>query len=126
MSDPGKGHETRDLNLRAVVLFAVGLLLVGLATHWMVARLFKGLQHREDRKDVPAPPDASRELPPEPRLEEISTATLGALRRREEQELGTYAWVDRPRGIVRVPIERAMQILLQRGLPARRTTGANQ
>ena len=32
---------------------------------------------------------------------------------RKEQELGSYGWVDRDRGVVRIPIDRAMDLVEQ-------------
>jgi hypothetical protein len=106
-------HELRDLNLRVVGLFAVGLLLFGLATHAMVGWLFRSLDRR-------APPRSERVgEAPLPHLEETPGLQLGAIRRREERELQSYGWIDRDRGVVRIPIERAMQLLLERRNPPR-------
>jgi hypothetical protein len=41
------------------------------------------------------------------------------LRDREDELLTSYGWVDRNAGVVRIPIEEAMKIVVQRGLPAR-------
>ncbi len=49
-------------------------------------------------------------LPPEPRLQVDPAAELEALRRREREILTSYAWVDRRHKIVRIPIERAMEL----------------
>ena len=38
---------------------------------------------------------------------------------KEERTLYSYGWVDERAGIVRIPIERAMDLLVQRGLPLR-------
>lgn len=48
-----------------------------------------------------------------------SDEELKQLRATENAILTTYGWVDRPNGVVRIPIDRAMEILLQRGLPTR-------
>jgi hypothetical protein len=56
-------------------------------------------------------------LPPEPRLEASPKAVLDQVRRREDQLLNGYAWVNRDAGIVRIPIDRAMAILAERGWP---------
>lgn len=48
---------------------------------------------------------------------------LKRLRDREDAALGRYGWVDREAGIVRIPIERAMDLLLERGLPTRPDAG---
>ena len=60
---------------------------------------------------------------PEPRLIVTPAADLEELRAREDEELKSYAWIDRKSGIVRIPIERAMELIVQRGLPP---VGANK
>ncbi len=35
----------------------------------------------------------------------------------------SYGWVDQPAGVVRIPIDRAMELLAQRGLPTRPQAG---
>jgi hypothetical protein len=45
--------------------------------------------------------------------------TLKQLRATEDTTLTTYGWVDRDNGIVHIPIDRAMDLILQRGLPTR-------
>jgi hypothetical protein len=37
----------------------------------------------------------------------------------EQEQLSTYGWVDKNNGLVRIPVDRAMDIVLQKGLPAR-------
>ena len=41
----------------------------------------------------------------------------------EEQTLNSYGWVDQQAGVVRIPIDRAMDLLAQRGLPTRPQAG---
>ena len=71
---------------------------------------------------VPSPLAAEYGLkePPEPRLQTEPVLDLQKLRARDAERLSTYAWVDRDAGVVRLPIERAIEILAARGLPARR------
>jgi hypothetical protein len=56
---------------------------------------------------------------PEPRLEENERTELRSYSVDEERKLATYDWVDKDKGIVRIPIERAMELIVQRGLPVR-------
>ncbi len=42
------------------------------------------------------------------------------MRAAEEKILHSYGWIDQQKGIVRIPIERAMELTAQRGLPARK------
>jgi hypothetical protein len=44
---------------------------------------------------------------------------INEFRLQEEQTLHSYAWVDKDAGTVRIPIDRAMQLIAQRGLPVR-------
>jgi hypothetical protein len=53
----------------------------------------------------------------EPRLQTNPRGDLQALRAHEEQLLNSYGWVDQGAGVVHVPIDRAMQLIAQRGLP---------
>jgi len=56
---------------------------------------------------------------PEPRLEANERTELNGFRSEEDQKLDTYGWVDQKAGVVHIPIEQAMQIVAQRGLPVR-------
>ena len=58
---------------------------------------------------------------PKPNLELNAQADLAAVRSRENAELASYGWVDRKAGVVRIPIDRAIDLLAQRGLPFRTT-----
>ena len=58
-------------------------------------------------------------MPPEPRLQIHPREDLQDLRASEDAILNSYGWVDKNAGIVRIPIDEAMKLILQRGLPAR-------
>jgi len=60
---------------------------------------------------------------PQPRLETDERREINDFRQQEEQTLNSYAWVDQPAGVVRIPIDRAMQLVAQRGLPTRAQSG---
>ena len=61
----------------------------------------------------------SPRVPPEPRLQRFPREDIMKLRIGEEAALHQYGWVDRNAGIVRIPIDEAMKLTLERGLPAR-------
>ncbi len=119
-SVPVEGHETRDISIRAIVGFGVALaVLTGivLAAMWGIFRVF---ERREDRRDQPLPPMIAanlRRTPSGPRLEPDPLAPRLRLRAQESTVLTTAGWVDRDHGVVRIPIDRAMELLAQRGLP---------
>jgi hypothetical protein len=87
---------------------AIGLALVALSS----AAVFRIFSSRY-------PADARRSPPPEPRLEADPAADFRRYRAEEDAALNDYAWVDRSRGVIRLPIARAMTLLLRRGLPTR-------
>jgi hypothetical protein len=109
------GHERKDLDVRAVAAFAAGLVTFGVLVHLALGALFGAFARIEDRLDAAPPPIGERHpLPPEPRLQADPRADLEALRTREERLLGTYGWVDRKAGVVRIPIDRAMDLVIER------------
>ncbi len=115
-------HETSDANVKAVFVFGAGLLAVGIAIHFVIWLLFRAFDAEQARRFVPQYPLAitqEQELPPEPRLQTNPREDLREMRASEDALLATYGWVDKNAGVVRIPIEQAMQIVLERGLPAR-------
>ena len=114
-------HEETDVNIRGIFGFGAGLTLVLIVVYVVVRLMFVYM----DRQTSAAAPDfplaAGHEtrLPPEPRLQTAPRADLQQLRAREEEKLRTYQWVDRSAGIVRIPIDQAIKLTLERGLPSK-------
>lgn len=116
---PGRGYERRDMSLRTVAAFLGGLILSVAVVLLLMAWLFDYFAARAARQDEPPSPLAqARQLPPEPRLQVNPGEELKAMRAEENAVLGSYGWVDRKAGIVRIPIDRAMALLAERGLPS--------
>ena len=61
----------------------------------------------------------ARRLPPMPRLQSAPITDLKDMRAAEDQILTGYGWVDQQHGVVRIPIDRAIDLLAQRGVAAR-------
>jgi hypothetical protein len=115
-------HEESDVNIRAIFGFGAGLIAVAIVVHVAILLLFNGLESRATRQSTATYPLAAGQeerLPPEPRLQTDPREDLSELRAREDAVLRSYGWVDRNGGVVRIPIDRAMELTLQRGLPAR-------
>ncbi|MGH9321435.1 MAG: hypothetical protein ACRD21_06475 [Vicinamibacteria bacterium] len=113
-------YETRDVDVRAVfraaaALVALALLMMGIT--WIVYRQFL---ERSPGDGVLAD-DFERPPLRGPRIEISPASELERERAREEELLESYGWVDRERGVVRVPIDQAMEKLLESGLPVRRS-----
>jgi hypothetical protein len=56
---------------------------------------------------------------PVPQVETDERGQLNGIRLKEEETLSTYDWIDKNTGTVRIPIDRAMDLIAQRGLPVR-------
>ena len=115
-------HETSDVDIRGVLAFGVGLIVLGVFIGLAVGVLFKYFDSREARQAAPQYPLAATQgnrVPPEPRLQTNPRQDLADLRAREAETLSTYGWVDRNAGVVRIPIDEAIRKTLERGLPAR-------
>ena len=57
--------------------------------------------------------------PPAPRLQTQPFKDVYDLKSGQRGVLNRYGWVDKATGVVHIPIERAMELTLQRGLPVR-------
>ena len=112
--------RNRDVRFRAVLLFGFWLFAGAAVIHLAMWGLFRGLERQEERRDTVLSEKIAASLkrtPPEPRLEPDPLAPGRRMRAEENAMLATYGWVDRDRGLVRLPIDRAMELLVERGLP---------
>jgi len=117
--EAGPGYETRDASIPTLVKFAIGLFVLLVVALWAMRGLFNYFRV-EQTLGPPASPFAdTRPLPPQPRLQVAPAKDWRELHASEDHMLLSYGWVDRQAGVVRIPISRAMDLLAQRGLPAR-------
>jgi hypothetical protein len=70
--------------------------------------------------------EAQRVLPPAPRLQTTTAADIVELHKKEDEILRNYGWVDRNAGVVRLPIDRAMELIVERGLPQPKPVAASK
>jgi len=121
--EPGKARPFDDeINVRALAYYGLALAAVTALVLLAMWILFGVLRRQATERD-PAPSPllsaAERRLPPDPRLQTTPEADLRSLRAEEEERLTSYGWVDPAQGLARIPIERALEITAERGLPAR-------
>lgn len=113
------GHETRDISVRVVGWFAAGLVAAAIITYAGVAGLFHVFKQDYPSPAAPSRITEPRILAPEPRLQNNPRIDLDQFRGAEEAKLNSYGWIDKEEGVIRIPIERAMDLIAERGLPAR-------
>lgn len=116
----GGGYERRDVSVPLVIWFAIGLAVftVGalVAMSWLLNTLAG--QRGALAPDLPAAITVQRPRAPDS-LQVRSRVLLQELREHERMMLNEYGWVSREAGVVHIPIDRAMDLLLERGLPVR-------
>jgi hypothetical protein len=130
------GHgsfERQDLQVSGILYFLLALAVVTGICLIGLRGLYAYLDQREKALHPPVnplvtnvPADTRHIAPgypqgafPNPKLEEDERGQLNGILREEENALNSYGWVDEKAGTVRIPIERAMDLLVQRGLPVR-------
>jgi hypothetical protein len=118
-----RGHETRDVTFRPIVLSGLALLALLVAVGLLGALMREHYERREATEGAPASPlaaDYGMKEPPAPRLQTDPLQDLRDLRAAEDALLHGYGWVDRGAGTVRIPIDRAIERLAEQARTAPR------
>jgi hypothetical protein len=134
--DQEMDFEREDLTPKPILIFlgslAVGCVLVYFILRGMYSYLDSYQNHHQPVQSplvqqttvdtrIVSPGDITKF--PQPRLEGDERREINDFREQEEQTLNSYGWVDQQAGVVRIPIDRAMQLMAQRGLPTRPQSG---
>ena len=142
MSDQHKnggngGFEREDLGAKAIFGFLIGLAVLGVLVYFAANGTYRALNayseaHQPaqsplkqttegDTRDLQASKVTRRieNTFPQPLLETDERNELNDFRTQEEKQLNSYGWVDQKVGVMHIPIERAMELVAERGLPLR-------
>jgi hypothetical protein len=111
------GHETSDINPHAVASFGAALVITFAVIFFGLRGLIDHFGGQHPTSMTAARISARQTLPPEPRLQPDPSGDMKRFRADENRILNSYGWIDRPAKIVRIPIKRAMDIIVERGLP---------
>jgi hypothetical protein len=141
--DASAAYEQSDVNVTGIVVFLVSLFVFvgvcGVVTYG-IGKLINAELNREDGPNtkwttdadaqirtlgnLPNSPDLQNKVAemtkrfPTPRVQtDDGNLDVADLHAREDLLLDNYSWIDKSQGKVRIPIERAMQIIAQKGLP---------
>ena len=136
--NPAVSYEHSDLDTFAVTKFGIGLAIGTLVAVFAMWGLFEFLSKHQNEEQVQLPPSVLEArkglLPPEPRLQTMGDphdpvtargdlrsplVELRKLREDEAMQLQSYAWIDPNKGIVRIPVELAKDLVLKKGLPSK-------
>jgi hypothetical protein len=114
-----RDHERKDVDVLSLITIAFLLFLSCIIIFfvvWGMMHYFKLNEPAKTAGQTNLPVTTAEEFP-KPRLQAKGAVDLTKLRAAEDADLDSYGWIDRNSGTVRIPIDRAMQMLLERGLP---------
>jgi len=140
-SGHGTEFEREDLSSRGVFAFMIGLAIVGLVIYFIIVGMYSFLDRYERSQMTTASPlvassgAASRVVTKDyvekqfkengaPMLEDNERGQFSDYLMNQEKHLNSYGWVDENAGVAYIPIERAMDLIRERGLPVLPPGGA--
>jgi hypothetical protein len=126
--------EHEDLGSRGVFAFMIGLAVSGIVIYFIIVGMYRFLDRYERSQMVTASPlvttkgtisrvvtqaDMDRDFKDNgaPMLETNERGQLRDFLMNQENQLNSYGWVDEKAGVAHIPIERAMDVLIERGVP---------
>jgi hypothetical protein len=115
-SPNGAGHEQSEVSVRLIVVSLAFLAVTTLLVLLLVVGIFRYFYRSYSTEE--AIKQTQPVIPPEPRIEVAPYEQYQQLRVQEDHILNSYAWVDKDSGVVRVPIDRAIDLLSAKGLPS--------
>ena len=118
-SNPEIRYEQTDAHARPLYQFLFWISVITLITAVLALVVLRGLESWRDKASTRATMAEAQDsqTPPAPRLQIQEPKDLATFRRDEAGILSSYGVVDRDKGIYRMPIEEAMKLTLERGLP---------
>jgi hypothetical protein len=124
---PGAKYEHTDIDVNVGYKFGLWLAISMVISIGIVTGAFKYYEGQGRAADAVAQkyPLAVGQVkqPPAPNLQNQPFKDIYMLRQGEAEKLSTYGWVDKDGGIARLPIDRAMDVMLEKGFPARAEGG---
>src|SRR5689334_18419216 len=119
LSNDDVRFEHSDISIRGVILTGLGVFLFFHISTGIVYFVFEHFKHVHAEQTLPPLPIAAHgpPQPAEPRLQQSPRRDLRDFEATEMAELNAYKWINKQKGTVAIPIDRAMDLILQRGIP---------
>jgi hypothetical protein len=120
--NPNVAYEHGDADVFTVSKYTVALvfgILIAAAAMYGLFNFFNGEANKEEAAVPQVILDQRPKLPPEPRLQQFPKKYIKDLHAAEEAQITSYGWVDQKNGIVRIPIEEAIEAVAKAGLSSR-------
>jgi hypothetical protein len=140
-SGASAGYERSDVKAKGIVLFLIAMSIFAIVSGvlcYQIGKVFFARMAKEDQPknkwatttdvrplgNMASNPDLQSKMAsgtqqfPTPRLQtDDGSQDVANLHNREDLLLENYSWADQAQGKVRIPIERAMELIAQSGLP---------
>ncbi|NJN16353.1 MAG: hypothetical protein HC822_08805 [Oscillochloris sp.] len=112
------GHQVTDIAVRPLVISGIGLfILIVVSIGLVIALLLVAGSSGVDMSNTLSEAEALElQLPPEPRLEQNPLIDGTRIENEAFERLEGYGWIDEAAGTAHIPIERAMELTLERGV----------
>jgi len=125
----GASYEHTDAAIAPVAKFLFWLFIAAIITHFGLAGVYKlmideGVKSEASERRYPLAATEEQRVPPVPRLQQFPRNELYTFRNEERGRLESYGWESKAAGTVHIPIEEAMKLMVERGLPAQATDAA--
>lgn len=117
-----RGHQEDRIHMGPIGIFTIGLIVVVTVIFVLMAVLMKQFNQVQQRITDDRPvmlSDQDDDLYPGPRLQEMPNRDMESMRRQVNQRLESFGWVDEEEGVAHIPIDRALAIIAEEGLPTR-------
>jgi hypothetical protein len=118
-------HEESDVNVSAIIRYGIGLLVIAAFLHlflWWLQGTYSRQNERAQTQVYPLAAGQQDRLPPSPRFQENPQQELQDLLAKQKALLEGYGWINKDEGVARIPIEDAMKMVVERGVPTRETS----
>jgi hypothetical protein len=120
--NPNVAYEHGDADVLTVTKYTAVLvfgILIAAAAMYGLFSFFNGEANKEEAAVPQVIRDQRPKAPPEPRLQQFPKQYIKDLRAAEDAQIKSYGWVDQKNGIVRIPIDDAIDAVAKAGLPSR-------
>lgn len=121
---PGSTYEHTDAHTWLIAKFMFWLVVTAVLTHIGLGFMYEMMIEQGERRDegeisYPLAAEQEPRLPPTPRLQASPSNEFYQFSREEQSLLHTYGWANREAGTVHIPIDEAMRLAVERGMPSR-------
>jgi hypothetical protein len=118
----GSSYEHTDANVWVIAKFGLWLGVTAIVVHlgiWVMWNTMVGRAKETQEQRYPLAVSSDAKLPPEPRLQQFPRNEAYSFRVKEQERLHSYGYINKEAGVVHIPIEEAMKLTIERGLPSR-------